>query len=258
MKKIVIAATSCLLAVQVSAQASLKTEKDSVSYALGVDIAHNLMQMNIANEIDATVFGAAMNEVFAGKARMEQADAQRIAQTFFMLKQEEMHKAEMVKYEGNIEKGKTFLAENAKRSEVKTTESGLQYEVVKQGNGAQPQANDIVTLHYEGTLIDGTVFDSSIERGTPATFGVAQVIPGFSEAIQLMNEGSTYIVYIPQELAYGERGAGSIEPYSTLIFRIELLSIGAQNNEPLIEEAQKIEPEQPQSKKDKKNKKDKK
>jgi len=226
MKKISIVAAACLIAFSVSAQKnSLKTQKDSVSYALGMDIASNLKQMQLQNDIDVTQLSAAMQDVFAGKPRMTQEDAQRISQMFFMVKQEEMRKAELKQFEKNLEAGNAFLAENAKRPEVKTTASGLQYEVVTQGAGAKPQANDVVTLHYEGKLIDGTVFDSSIERGSPATFGASQVIPGFSEAIQLMSVGSTYIVYIPQNLAYGDHGAGPIDPYSTLIFRIELISI---------------------------------
>ncbi len=183
------------------------------------------MQMKVQNDINVAMFTAAMQDVFAGNPRMVQEDAQRITQTFFMAKHEELRAAELKQFEVNKEKGTAFLTENAKRPEVKTTASGLQYEVITQGTGAQPQASDIVTLHYHGTLIDGTVFDSSIDRGEPTTFGVSQVIPGFSEAIQLMNVGSTYIVYIPQELAYGDRGAGPIEPFSTLIFKIELLSI---------------------------------
>ncbi|MDR0940622.1 MAG: FKBP-type peptidyl-prolyl cis-trans isomerase [Bacteroidales bacterium] len=225
MKRISFAAVACLIAFHVSAQNPMKTQKDSVSYALGIDIASNLMQMQVQSDIDITLFSNAMQDVFAGKAQLSQEDAQRITQTFFMAKHEEIRAAQLKQFEVNKEKGSAFLAENAKRPEVKTTASGLQYEIVTQGTGAQPQAGDVVTLHYKGTLIDGTVFDSSIERGEPATFGVSQVIPGFSEAIQLMNVGSKYIVYIPQELAYGERGAGPIEPYSTLIFQIELLGI---------------------------------
>lgn len=225
MKKISIAAAACMIAFHVSAQNPMKNQKDSVSYALGVDIASNLMQMQVQNDINVTLFSAAMQDVFSGNPRLAQEDAQRITQTFFMAKHEELRAAELKQFEVNKEKGTAFLAENAKRPEVKTTASGLQYEIVTQGSGAQPQANDVVTLHYKGTLLDGTVFDSSIDRGEPATFGVSQVIPGFSEAIQLMKVGSTYTVYIPQELAYGDRGAGPIEPYSTLIFQIELLGI---------------------------------
>ena len=233
MKKISIAAAACMIVFHVSAQTSkqttaqapIKTAKDSVSYALGVGMASNLMQMQLENDINVAMFSAAMQDMFSGKPRIAEEKAQLITQTFFMTKQEALRQAQLQQFRGNLDAGNAFLAENARRPEVRTTASGLQYEVVVRGTGPQPQANDIVTLHYQGLLIDGTVFDSSIERGEPATFGVSQVIPGFSEAIQLMNVGSTYIVYIPQDLAYGENGAGPIEPYSTLIFRIDLLSI---------------------------------
>lgn len=128
--------------------------------------------------------------------------------------------------ERNLQKGKEFLAENAKRPEVTTTESGLQYEVLTQGQGEKPTADQTVTVHYEGKLIDGTVFDSSVARGEPATFGLRQVIPGWTEGVQLMPRGSKYRFYIPSDLAYGERGAGrDIGPNETLIFDVELLDI---------------------------------
>jgi FKBP-type peptidyl-prolyl cis-trans isomerase len=126
----------------------------------------------------------------------------------------------------NLEEGQAFLEENAGRSGVEVTESGLQYEVLKEGVGAKPTANDQVRVHYHGTLIDGTVFDSSVERGQPAVFGVGQVISGWTEALQLMPEGSKWKLFIPANLAYGERGAGSkIGPNSALIFEVELLEI---------------------------------
>jgi len=128
--------------------------------------------------------------------------------------------------EVNKAAGEAFLAENAKRPEVKTTKSGLQYEVINEGSGNKPMASDTVVVHYTGTLIDGTVFDSSVERGTPATFGVTQVIPGWVEALQMMQEGAKWRLYIPSDLAYGSRGAGgAIGPNSTLIFDVELIQI---------------------------------
>jgi FKBP-type peptidyl-prolyl cis-trans isomerase FklB len=126
----------------------------------------------------------------------------------------------------NIQKGKDFLAENAKRPEVTTLASGLQYEVIQEGNGKKPKATDKVKCHYEGTLIDGTLFDSSIKRGEPAVFGLNQVIKGWTEALQLMNEGSKWRLYLPSELAYGAQGAGEmIPPHSTLIFEVELIEV---------------------------------
>ncbi len=128
--------------------------------------------------------------------------------------------------DANRKAGEEFLAENAKRAEVVTTPTGLQYEVLTEGNGVQPTTDDMVTVHYTGKLIDGTVFDSSVERGEPATFGVTQVIPGWVEALQLMKKGSKWRLYIPSDLAYGQRGAGGvIGPNSTLIFDVELLDV---------------------------------
>ena len=126
----------------------------------------------------------------------------------------------------NREAGEAFLAENAKRPEVKTTATGLQYEIVKEGDGPMPTAQDSVTVHYTGKLIDGTVFDSSVERGAPATFGVSQVIPGWVEALQMMKAGSKWRLFIPSQLAYGPNGAGPvIGPDSTLIFDVELIKV---------------------------------
>jgi FKBP-type peptidyl-prolyl cis-trans isomerase len=128
--------------------------------------------------------------------------------------------------EANKQAGEAFLAKNKKRAEVNTTESGLQYEIINEGQGVSPTASDMVTVHYTGTLIDGTVFDSSVERGEPATFGVNQVIPGWVEALQMMKKGAKWRLYIPSNLAYGEQGAGDvIGPNATLIFDVELLDI---------------------------------
>ena len=129
----------------------------------------------------------------------------------------------------NLEAGRAFLAENRQRDGVTETESGLQYEVVEEGDGASPDANDVVQVHYEGTRLDGSVFDSSYERGQPATFPLNQVIPGWTEGVQLMQEGATYMFYIPADLAYGERGAGgTIGPNEVLTFKVELLEVQPQ------------------------------
>ncbi|MDR1544580.1 MAG: FKBP-type peptidyl-prolyl cis-trans isomerase [Prevotellaceae bacterium] len=139
---------------------------------------------------------------------------------------EKRQKAQVEKQFGaNRKAGDDFLVENAKRESVKVTESGLQYEILKEGKGTKPTESDVVKVHYHGTLIDGTVFDSSVERGEPATFGVGQVIKGWTEALQLMPTGSKWKLYIPQELAYGEKNTGSIKPFSALIFEVELLEI---------------------------------
>jgi FKBP-type peptidyl-prolyl cis-trans isomerase len=160
--------------------------------------------------------------VLADTAIMTQQTAFQYVRTV----SEARRKVQMEKLYGkNITAGAKFLTENAKRPEVKVTESGLQYEVIKEGKGAKPTSTDRVKVHYHGTLIDGTVFDSSVERKEPAVFGVNQVIAGWTEALQLMHAGSKYKLYIPYQIAYGERGTGNIEPFSTLIFDVELLGI---------------------------------
>lgn len=195
------------------------TKMDSLSYSLGVLVAQNLKQQGFEN-LDATSLVKGVEDVMKGDSL--KIDINTCSQTVQQYAQAQQAK----KYEQNIAEGKQFLAENAKRPEVKTTSSGLQYEVLKEGNGPKPTANDQVTVHYTGKLIDGTVFDSSVERGEPATFGVTQVIPGWVEALQMMSVGSKWKLYIPADLAYGERGAGNvIGPYSTLIFEVELLKI---------------------------------
>ncbi len=149
-------------------------------------------------------------------------EAQELLNTYFTQKEAELEKSTA----GLQEEGHAFLAENAKRTEVKVTESGLQYEVVTEGTGAKPTAEDRVKVHYHGTLIDGTVFDSSVLRKEPATFGVTQVIAGWIEALQLMTVGSKWKLYIPSDLAYGAHGAGdAIKPHTALIFEVELLDI---------------------------------
>ena len=147
------------------------------------------------------------------------ADAQKVIQNYFQKQQAKVS-------ESVIEEGKKFLTENSKKVGVVTLESGLQYEIIKSGEGAKPTINDQVTTHYHGTLLDGTVFDSSVERGQPATFPVSGVIKGWTEALQLMTVGSKWKLFVPYDLAYGERGAGpKIGPYTTLIFEVELISI---------------------------------
>ena len=199
---------------------------DKLSYALGLGIGHQLLQMN-AEGLNIDDFAQAIKDVITGgKLKMKDAEAQQIVQQFFA-------EQEAIQQAANAEKGKAaktegeqFLAENAKKEGVKTTASGLQYQVLREGNGKQPKATDQVECHYEGTLIDGTKFDSSYDRGQTATFPLNQVIAGWTEGLQLMHEGAKYRFFIPYQLAYGERGAGaSIPPYAALIFDVELVAV---------------------------------
>ena len=192
---------------------------DKFSYAIGLGIGQNLLGMG-ARGINVEDFAQAIHDVWDGKqTAISHNEAREIVNNYF----EEMEKRMNAE---NIEKGKAFLAENQKKEGVKVTASGLQYEVLQEGNGKSPKATDKVRCHYEGTLIDGTLFDSSIKRGEPAVFGVSQVIPGWVEALQLMSEGAKWRLYIPSELGYGAHGAGEmIPPHSTLIFDVELIEV---------------------------------
>ena len=197
----------------------LNNEIDSVSYSLGVNIGENIKTQ--FPDIDLKNFEAAIKDVLDDNKEpgISGADAQKIIQEYFTKQQAKAS-------ESVVEEGRNFLAENSKKENVITLESGLQYEVIKTGEGAKPSLNDQVTTHYHGTLIDGTVFDSSVERGEPASFPVSGVIKGWTEALQLMTVGSKWKLFVPYDLAYGERGAGpQIGPFTTLIFEVELISI---------------------------------
>lgn len=198
---------------------------DKVSYALGIGIGRQLSQMGAA-DLNIDDFAQAIKDVIAGDLKLGDAEAQQIVQEFFA-KQEEKQKAEAAeKGKAAKQDGEKFLAENGKKEGVITTASGLQYQVLREGNGQSPRATDTVECHYEGTLIDGTKFDSSYDRGQTATFPLNQVIAGWTEGLQLMKEGGKYRFFIPYELGYGERGAGaSIPPFSTLVFDVELVSV---------------------------------
>lgn len=203
----------------------LKTHQDSVSYAIGFNIGQNFKMQSV--EVDANILAAAINDVLTEKkALLNEEQAQQIMmayQTELMAKQEEKRKADGSK---NLDAGKKFLAENKTKEGVQTTASGLQYKVIKMGDGPKPTSSDRVKCHYKGTLIDGKQFDSSIDRGEPAVFPVTGVIAGWTEVLQMMPVGSKWQVFIPSELGYGERGAGEdIGPNATLIFEIELLGI---------------------------------
>ncbi len=218
-----------MIAAQAGAadKAQLKTDKDRNSYVIGIDIGNSLKQQPL--ELDAELIGRGIKDALAGAqlllSEQELKDALTALQKELMAKQQAMAKE---KGEKNKKEGEAFLAKNKKAKGVKTTKSGLQYKVLSEGTGAKPAADSTVTVHYKGTLIDGSEFDSSHKRGQPATFAVNGVIPGWTEALQLMKEGSKYQIFIPAELAYGERGAGAvIGPNAVLIFEVELLSIGA-------------------------------
>ena len=201
-------------------------ELDRISYALGLSMGNNFRSSGI-EKIDVADFADGVAAVFSGeKPRMTYDEAKEEIRKYFTAMEERQRAAAAEIGKANREAGEKFLAENSKRPEVKVTTSGLQYEVVKEGTGAMPEKGDQVKVHYTGRLIDGTVFDSSVERGEPATFGVTQVIPGWVEALQLMKAGSEWRLYIPSALAYGPNGAGGvIGPDATLIFDVQLLEV---------------------------------
>ena len=199
---------------------------DQLSYALGLGIGHQLLQMN-AEGLNIDDFAQAIKDVMTGgELKMKEAEAQQMVQQFFAEQEALQQAANAEKGKAAKTEGEQFLAGNAKKEGVKTTASGLQYQVLRDGNGKQPKATDQVECHYEGTLIDGTKFDSSYDRGQTATFPLNQVIAGWTEGLQLMHEGAKYRFFIPYQLAYGERGAGaSIPPYAALIFDVELVAV---------------------------------
>lgn len=199
---------------------------DRISYALGLSMGNNFRNSGIKT-INVSDFADGVAAVFEGaKPKMSYDEAKEEIRIFFQAMEEEQRAAAQKMGEVNAAAGKAFLEENGKRVEVNVTPSGLQYEVLEEGTGRQPSAGDNVTVHYTGKLIDGTVFDSSVDRGAPATFGVTQVIPGWVEALQMMKEGAKWRLFIPSNLAYGPNGAGNIiGPNSTLIFDVELIKV---------------------------------
>ena len=192
---------------------------DKFSYAIGLGIGQNLSSMGIQG-LAVDDFAQAIRDVLEGnQTAISHNEACEIVNKYFEELEAKMSAVA-------IEQGKAFLEENKKRPGIVTLPSGLQYEVINEGTGKKPKATDQVRCHYEGTLVDGTLFDSSIQRGEPAVFGVNQVIPGWVEALQLMSEGAKWKLYIPSDLGYGARGAGEmIPPHSTLVFEVELLEV---------------------------------
>lgn len=203
----------------------LQTATDNASYGIGVNIGRSLREDGL--ELNLRMFAQGLKDAYEG-AELKLTDAQLNAA--FQVFNQEMQKKRQAEAaavgEKNKRDGAAFLAANKNKPGVRTLPSGLQYQILKQGNGASPKATDIVETHYHGTLLDGTVFDSSVQRGEPATFPVNRVIAGWTEALQLMHVGDKWRLFVPSELAYGQRGAGgAIGPNATLIFEVELLGI---------------------------------
>lgn len=199
---------------------------DKLSYALGLGIGRQLAQMGAEN-LNIDDFAAAIKDVISGgELKVSDADAQKLVTEYFRAQEEKTNAKKAEKGRKAKEEGEAYLAENAKKEGVVTLPSGLQYQVIKEGNGRKPKATDRVKCHYEGFLIDGTVFDSSIQRGEPAVFPLNQVIKGWTEGLQLMSEGAKYRFFIPYGLGYGANGAGSsIPPYAALVFDVELIEV---------------------------------
>jgi len=199
---------------------------DKVSYALGLGIGQQLAQMG-ATDLNVDDFAQSIKDVLQGnELKVSHREAQKIVEDYFAKKEQAMNAERAEKGKTAKISGEKYLAENAQKEGIITTPSGLQYKILKEGNGKKPSAKDKVKCHYEGFLIDGTVFDSSVQRGEPAVFGLQQVIAGWTEGLQLMQEGAKYRFFIPYRLAYGEGGAGQlIPPFATLIFDVELIEV---------------------------------
>ncbi len=231
---IVVSFASCQKQPGAVTKEALKTEIDSVSYAIGMDVGNSVLSN--FEDINNDLFMAGyLNVLDSADVLIDKTMAQGLVQSYFQKNREKIMKRQQElaakeaekKFGANKEAGEKFLKENVANEGVLTTDSGLQYIVLKEGNGEKPTTADRVKVHYHGTLIDGTVFDSSVDKGTPVDFGVTQVIPGWTEGLQLMSEGAKYKFFIPQELAYGAnpRPGGAIKPFSALVFEVELLEI---------------------------------
>ncbi len=204
---------------------NLETQKDKASYSIGWDIGSNFKKQSIDIDTDILLMGI-KNALAGSESSLTEDEMREVMMTFQMKLRKKQTKGRSETREKNKKEGEEFLAKNRQKEGVKTTSSGLQYKVIKEGEGNKPRPDDVVTVNYKGTLIDGTEFDSSYKRGQPTTFSVKGVIPGWTEALQLMKVGSKYELFIPSDIAYGSRGAGGdIGPNATLIFTVELLSI---------------------------------
>jgi FKBP-type peptidyl-prolyl cis-trans isomerase FklB len=221
MKHFIVVVSASLLALPLFGQEKspqLKDQKDKVSYSIGMNIGFNLSKQKV--DINPDILAAGIKDSIAGKPQLTQDQVKDVMAQF----EKDMEQKQKQAGEKNKADGAKFLEENKKKPGVKTTASGLQYKVEKEGTGAQPKATDMVTVNYRGTLIDGTEFDSSYKRGQPATFPVNGVIKGWTEALQLMKVGSKYQLWIPSNLAYGERSVSpELGPNATLIFEVELM-----------------------------------
>lgn len=208
------------------AEAKLETDAQKFSYAAGYEIGQRLQQMGEV-DVDLTAMAAGLGDAYEGKeGRISAEEMNTVKQNVYKAAAEKRNAEREEKASANAEKGESFLAENAAKEGVKTTDSGLQYKILKEGEGAAPKPTDTVVVHYTGTLIDGTEFDSSRSRGQPARFKLNGVIKGWTEGLQLIKPGGQAKLFIPAELAYGERGAGQlIGPNETLIFDVELIEI---------------------------------
>ena len=205
----------------------IKENMDKLSYALGLGIGHQLKQMGLKDQLVIEDFARSITDVLNdNQLQMTNAEAQVLVNSFFQNQEKKMQEQRTQAGKAELERGKVFLENNGKREGVTTTKSGLQYEILKEGTGKHPKATDKVRCHYEGRLIDDTIFDSSYRRNEPAVFGLNQVIAGWTEGLQLMGEGAKYRFFIPYLLGYGESGAGEmIPPYATLVFDVELLEV---------------------------------
>ena len=223
MKRFILIVSACLLAFPLFGQEKspqLKDQKEKVSYAIGMQIGFNLARQKV--DINPDILATGIKDSIAGKPQLTPDQVKDVMAQF----EKDMEQKQKQLGEKNKTEGAKFLEENKNKAGVKTTASGLQYKAEKEGTGAQPKATDMVTVNYRGTLIDGTEFDSSYKRGQPATFPVNGVIKGWTEALQLMKQGSKYQLFIPANLAYGERAMGpDIGPNSTLIFEVELQEV---------------------------------